>query len=347
MMINISSFGKTPMGEDAKLYTIDNGKMKVSVSDFGARIVNICVPDNKGNLIDVALGFDSAEGYAQDNYIGATIGRFANRIENAVFTLDGKEYKLAANNGPNHLHGGIEGFDKKLFTVESLENSVKMSIVSPDMEEGFPGELMLSVLFTLTKDNSLVIEYTVQSNKDTVVNFTNHAYFNLSGAESGKTVEDHIMSIFADGYCETDKNALATGEIKPVKNTAMDFRRPKAVGDCINSKGCYPIDLTGGLDHNFVLSMVRGEFKKAAEIYSKKTGILMETFTDEPGVQIYSALHFGDVVGKGNVKYPRLGGICFETQGFPNATSISYFPTPVLKKDEIFYSKTEYKFSVR
>lgn len=345
-MIEITSFGKTPSGENAKLYTIKNNNISVSLSDYGARIVSICVPDNKGNLVDVALGFDSADGYGRDNYIGATVGRFANRIEKGVFNLNGKEYKLAINNGPNHLHGGIKGFDTKLFDAECFENAVKMSILSPDMEEGFPGDLKFSVTFTLT-ENSIVIEYEAVSDKDTVVNFTNHAYFNMAGAESGETVEDQIMTLFADGYCETDGNALAIGEIKPVRGTAMDFRTPKRLGDCLNFKGCYPIDLTGGLDHNFVLSMHRGEFKKAAELYSEKTGISMETYTDQPGVQVYSALHFGDIVGKGNVKYPRLGGICFETQGFPNATSISYFPSPVLKAGERFSSKTEYRFSVR
>lgn len=345
-MIEITSFGKTPSGENANLYTIKNKNMSVSLSDYGARIVNILVPDKNGSLVDVALGFETADGYGQDNYIGATVGRFANRIEKGVFNLNGKEYKLAINNGPNHLHGGIKGFDTKVFKAECFENSVKMSILSPDMEEGFPGNLEFSVTFTLT-ENSLVIDYSAQCDKDTVVNFTNHAYFNLSGARSAETVENQIMTVFADGYCETDSDALAIGEIKPVRGTAMDFRTPKRLGDCLNSKGCYPIDLTGGLDHNFVLSMQRGEFKKAAELYSEKTGILMDTYTDQPGVQVYSALHFGDVVGKGNVKYPRLGGICFETQGFPNATSFAYFPSPVLAAGERFSSKTEYKFSVR
>lgn len=345
-MIESKSFGKTAAGAEATLYTIKNNNMSLSLTDYGAHIVSICVPDKFGNIKDVALGFENAQEYSQDNYIGSTVGRFANRIEKGVFTLNGKEYKLAINNGPNHLHGGMEGFDTKMFKAECFQNSIKFSRTSPDMEEGFPGNLDFSVTFTLT-DNSVVIEYEAVSDEDTVCNFTNHAYFNLAGAKSAETVEEQIMTVFADGYCETDSDALAIGEIKPVRGTAMDFRTPKKLGDCLNSKGCYPIDLTGGLDHNFVLSMRRGEFKKAAELYCEKTGILMETHTDQPGVQIYSALHFGDIVGKGNTKYPRLGGICFETQGFPNATSFSYFPSPVLRAGEKFTSKTEYKFFVK
>ena len=345
-MIEITSFGKTVRGDDAKLYTLKNNNMSLSVTNYGARIVNICVPDKNGVLTDVALGFENAEDYSRDNYIGATIGRFANRIEKGSFTLNDREYKLAVNNGPNHLHGGIEGFDTKIFKAECFGNSVKMSILSHDMEEGFPGNLDFSVTFTLT-DNSVLIDYEASSDKDTVCNFTNHAYFNLAGAKSGKTVEEQIMTLNSYAYCETDSDALANGEIKPVRDTQMDFTIPKKLGECLNSKGCYPIDLTGGIDHNFVLSMSRGEFKKAAELYCKETGIVMESYTDQPGVQIYTALHFGDIIGKGNIRYPRLGGICFETQGFPNATTYSYFPSPILKAGEKFTSKTEYKFSVK
>ncbi len=346
-MISVRDFGKNLNGEDVQLFILDNGKASVYITDLGAHIVSVNVPDKNGVLTDVVLGADNAEAYAGDiSYMGSTVGRFANRIEKGKFILNGMEYTLATNNGPNHLHGGNVGFNHKMFDAFVEGDTLKMSYFSPDGEEGFPGNLKFEVSFTLGDDNDLAIEYKAVSDADTVVNFTNHAYFNLNGAITEKTVYNHTLKISADAFCRGDENCLADGTIVPVRNTDMDFRAAVNLGERLKSD-YFDIKSTGGLDHNFVLSMVRGEFKEAAELYCADTGILLECFTDQPGVQVYTSNGTNYSEGKGCAHYGVHSAVCLETQGFPNATSFDYFPSPVLKAGEEFYSKTVYRFSVK
>lgn len=346
-MITVRSFGKTNQGVDAQLFILDNGKASVYITDFGAHIVAINVPDKDGILTDVVLGADNAAAYSGDiSYMGATVGRFANRIENGEFLLNDKKYTLATNNGPNHLHGGIVGFNHRMFNAFVDGETLRMSYLSADGEEGFPGNLSFEVSFTLGENNDLTIEYKAISDQDTVVNFTNHAYFNLNGAIAEKTVYNHTLQIFAEAFCRGDENCLANGTIIPVRGTDMDFRTHSSLAERLNSS-YEDIASTGGIDHNFVLSMHRGDFKEAAQLYCKDTGILLQCFTDQPGVQIYTANGTEYTGGKGGAHYGRHSAVCLETQNFPNATSFNYFPSPVLKAGQEFYSKTVYRFSIK
>lgn len=344
-MISVRDFGTLTDGRRTQLFILDNGKASVYITDFGAHIVSFNVPDKNGVLTDIVLGFDNCNRYEGDvGYIGATVGRFANRIEGGSFALNDITYNLYTNNGPNHLHGGKEGFNHKLFSAFVEKEKLTLSYDSPDMEEGYPGNLNFSVSFEL-KSDELCIEYFAKTDKDTVVNFTNHAYFNLNGALSEKGLENHLMQINAEAFCRGDENCLATGEIIPVRNTGMDFRRLTNVGERLLGED-KDISANCGIDHNFVLSMQRGQYKKAAELISEDTGIKLECFTDQPGIQIYTSNFLDLKDGKGMVDYNKHYAVCLETQGFPNATEFSYFPSPVLKAGEEFYSKTSYKFSL-
>ena len=344
-MISVRSFGTLSDGRNAQLFILENEKASVYITDFGAHIVSFNVPDKNGVLTDIALGFDNVSYYEGDvGYIGATVGRFANRIEAGRFTLNDITYNLYTNNGPNHLHGGKEGFNHKLFSAFVEGEKLTLSYESPDMEEGYPGKLNFSVTFEL-KDNELCLEYNATTDKDTVVNFTNHAYFNLNGALSEKNIYNHSMQINAEAFCKGDENCLATGEIVPVRNTGMDFRKLTNIGERLTGEDSV-IKSGGGIDHNFVLAMQRGENKKAAELVCEETGIKLECFTDQPGIQIYTGNFLDLEGGKGMVSYGKHYAVCLETQGFPNATEFSYFPSPVLKAGDRFYSKTSYKFSL-
>ncbi len=343
-LISVRSFGKTPEGQDVQLFLLENNNVSVYITDFGAHIVSFNVPDKNGILTDIVLGFDNVEAYAGNiGYIGATVGRFANRIENGRFNLNGVTYNLCQNNGAHHLHGGKEGFNHKIFKSFVDGEKLILSYESPDMEEGYPGNLDFKVSFELTND-ALVIEYDAICDKDTVANFTNHAYFNLNGALSQKTIKNHYLQVNADAYCKADSNALANGIIAPVRNTDMDLKEPKLLKDVIESS-MEDIASVKGLDHNFVLSMQRGIMKKAAEIYSPDSGILLECHTDQPGIQIYTSNSMDLKNAKGMCDYSDYMGVCLETQGFPNSTSFSYFPSPIIRAGERFTSKTIYKFS--
>ena len=345
-MITVRSFGETKEGIKAQLFILENGNMSVYITDFGGHIVALNVPDKDGVITDVVLGADNVQAYAGNiDYMGATIGRFANRIEGGKFTLNGKEYTLAVNNGPNHLHGGIDGFNHKLFNAYVDGETLKLSYESPDGEEGYPGNLSFSVSFTLQADNTLDIEYTAVSDADTVVNFTNHAYFNLNGALSEKNIYNHTLTLNAEAFCRGDKDCLADGTIVSVRNTDMDFRNGTKLGERLNSE-YEDIAMTGGIDHNFVLKMSKGKYEKAAELYCADTGIKLECYTDQPGIQIYTGNSTDYKGGKCGTYYGKHSAICLETQTFPNSTSFAYFPSPVLKAGEKFYSKTSYKFSV-
>ncbi|MBP3609186.1 MAG: galactose mutarotase [Lachnospiraceae bacterium] len=352
MKITKTSFGTTKNGEKATLYTMENSNgMKVSVTDYGATIVHIIVPDRDGKMADVSLGYDDVKGYDENGtYYGAFIGRNGNRIANASFTLNGVKYDLDKNDGPNNLHGGFKGYNNFFFETECFEEegevSVEMSRLSPDMEQGFPGNLDITVTYTLTEENELAIEYLGVSDKDTIVNLTNHTFFNLAGHDSG-TILDHKVFIDADYFTPTDDGLIPTGELRTVDGTPMDFRTEQVVGDRIDAD-YEPLKQAGGYDHNYVLNNSGEDVEYVASLYDPKSGRRMEVFTDLPGMQLYAGNFIdGKATGKGGKVYTKREGICFETQLFPDACNEKeFFKSSVVKAYEEYSTMTVYKFSV-
>ncbi len=346
-MIASRPFGKTNKGDDVTLYTVDNGRARFSVMDFGATLVNFEVCDKEENLVDIVLGYDCAEDYDndRDTYFGATVGRFANRIGGGKFILNGVEYTLPANTGKHCLHGGPEGFSFKMYDINAEDDSITASIVSPDMEMGFPGEMKFTVKYTLC-DTALEIEYFAESDKDTVCGFTNHSYFNLNGATSGKTVLNHTLTLDSAGYCEVDCDAFPTGDIHPVGGTPFDFRKPVVLSSILGSGHPLLEPTAGGLDNNMILCASPRDLSYAGTLYNPDNGIEIECFTDRPGIQIYTGT-FLDVVGKKGTEHKAFAGICLETQNFPAAPNFSFFPSAVLKAGEKFYSKTVFKAGIK
>jgi aldose 1-epimerase len=344
------AFGKTDSGEAVDLFVLTNDKgMKAKVMAYGALLTELHVPDKNGKLDDVVLGFDDLKGYLGSHpYFGATVGRVANRVAKGRFTLDGKEYKLATNNGPNALHGGNKGFDKvvwKASAADKAQPAVTFSYVSPDGEEGYPGTLKVQVTYTLKPDNELSIHYEATTDKATPVNLSNHSYFNLLGARSGATVLDHIVQLAADKYTPVDETLIPTGELKPVAGTPFDFTRPHKIGERIKETGGNPV----GYDHNFVLTRELNGQKVdwAARVVEQKTGRAMEMRTTEPGVQFYTGNFLdGKLKGKGGVAYPQYGGFCLESQHFPDSVNQPKFPSVILRPSAKYEQTTSYKFSV-
>lgn len=342
------SFGKTKAGEPVELYTLTNSKgMEVSVSTYGGIVTSIKVPDRAGKFADVVLGHDSVDGYIKNNspFLGATIGRYGNRIGKARFSLEGVEYKLVANNGANSLHGGPTGFNTRLWTAKPLKNGVALSYLSKDGEEGFPGNLSVTVTFTVTENNELRIHYQATTDKTTVVNLTNHSYFNLSGAGEGDVLE-HLLTINADRFTPVDNGLIPTGELQPVEGTPFDFRRPVAIGARIDDP--YPqMKLGGGYDHNFVLNRTGAGLILAARAVDPKSGRVLETLTTEPGMQFYAGNFLnGSIVGKGGKAYNKRYGFCLETQHYPDSPNKPGFPSTTLKPGEHYDTTTVYRFSV-
>ena len=342
MAITKELFGKLNNSECVYEYTLDNGSgLKASILSYGGIIKNLYV-----NGTDVVLGRDSLEEYLDnDGYFGAAIGRHANRIKNSEFEIGGTVYKVGANNNGNSLHGGFCGFDKKNWAVfecgTEREPSLMLKTFSPDGEEGFPGNLHVTITYTLTKNNGLLLHYEALSDKDTVVNLTNHSYFNLNGHSSG-TIDGHTLQINAEFYTPNTDECLPYGEILSVKDTPFDFRKPKKIGQDINSDS-EQIKMFGGYDHNFVLSG-KG-LRKTAVLSGEKSGIVMEIYTDKPGVQVYSGNCIDDKrVCKGGNIYSVHQAICLETQFFPNSTSHPHYPSAFLKKGEKYDFTTEYRF---
>ena len=337
------SFGYTSQGEAVRAYTLENsGGMRAVMIDYGATLQALWVPNRQGGLTDVVLGFDDMAGYeGQDAYIGATIGRMANRVGGAAFSLDGHRYSLFANDGANHLHGGKRGFDKYVWQAETGEDFVRFSRLSPDGEEGYPGNLRLSVTYRLTEGNALCIRYEAVSDRDTIVSLTNHSYFNLNG---GGSVLEQQLQINAQRYSELGEGVLPTGKALPVEGSPFDFRSFKPIGQDIDAE--HPqLALGGGYDHNFVFRKTEGP---NASAYAPKTGILMEVFTNSPGVQLYTANFMdGTTVGKNGVKYPKHGGFCLETQLFPDSVNQPSCPSCVVTKDSPQDFHTTYRFSIR
>lgn len=348
MSITKKPFGKTVDGKAADIFTLENSKKAaVEITNYGATIVSIKVPDKNGKVDDVVLGYDTLSEYLkQDMHVGATIGRHANRIEGSVIEINGFEYKLTKNEGENQLHGGINGFDRCLWNAEIKdENTLELTYFSKDLEEGFPGNLNVKVTFTLTEDNELVIGYYGNSDKDTVVNLTNHSYFNLQGQGSGDILK-HQLYINADSFTVNDSHSLPTGEIRKVFDTPMDFTKMKEVGQDINVDYAQ-LDYGKGYDHNYVINDYDKSLKKAAEVYEKTSGRVLEVLTTMPGIQLYTGNYIPKSSGMHNAKYDARCALCLETQYFPNSLKHKNFPSPILKANEEYKHITVFKFSVR
>ena len=333
-------FGMTRKGEAVERWWLENKNgTKAAVLTYGATLQSLIFADT-----DVALGFDDMAGYeAQDAYVGAVIGRFANRIGAGRFTLNGKTYDLFINNGPNHLHGGKEGFDKKVWRAEEQADGLHLFYASPDGEENYPGTMEVEVCYYLDEEDALHISYKAKADQDTVVNLTNHAYFNLSGHGAGN-LDDHKVRIFAGHFTENDENCLPTGEILSVAGTPMDFREMQSVTARI-AEDDVQLVRGNGYDHNWIID--GSGFRKCAEAVSETTGINMETWTDQPGMQFYTANYLTpEKKGKDGADYHPRGAFCFETQGFPNATAFEHFPTPVLHVNEVYERKTIFRFNI-
>ncbi len=343
-------YGTTKDGQMIEAYTLRNAAgMEVKCISFGGILTSINVPDRQGRFANVALGFDSLAKYeAEHPYFGAITGRYANRIGGGIFSLDGMEYKLFKNDGDNSLHGGQVGFDKRIWRArESGGVVVEMQYRSPDGEEGYPGNLDVSVRYSLDEDNGLRIDYGAETDAPTVLNLTNHSYFNLMGEGEG-TIYDHILTLNADHYTPTDANQIPTGEIAPVDGSPFDFRRPKTIGSGQRSAH-RQIVMAQGYDHNFVLNragLAAGELGLAARVYEPRSGRFMEVWTNEPGVQFYAG-NFLDatLVGTSGRLYRQSDGFALETQHFPDSPNKPQFPSTVLRPGERFESTTVYRFS--
>ncbi len=338
-------FGQTADGQEIFIYTLTSSKgFRVRVTNFGATLVSMHVPDRDGNLGDVVLGFDTLQGYIDQNaYLGVTVGRFANRIAKGKFTLDGTEYTLATNNGPNHLHGGNQGFDKKVWeTKESVaaedEAWVKMTYLSKDGEEGYPGNLQCTVTYTLTNSDELRFSYEAQTDKKTVVNLTNHSYWNLAGQGNGQIL-GHELLLNAEKFTLIDAGLIPAGPISSVHGMPLDFTVAKKIGSRIRHTG-------NGYDHNYVLKGKSGQMKFCARVREPHTGRVMEISTTEPGVQLYTGNFLdGTLIGKEGKAYDKHDGFCLETQHYPDSPNKPKFPSVVLEPGQTFTSQTVHKFS--
>lgn len=341
------------MNEPTSIYqvhTIENRQgLKMQVTNLGAKVMKLMVPDQNGELVDIVLGFDTPEEFAasSESYFGATIGRYGNRIANAKFELDGNTYTLAANNGPNSLHGGPGGFHNVIWeVVEVTDNQIVFSYLSEDGEEGFPGNLKVTMTYTLTEDNEFKITYEATTDKATVVNLTHHSFFNLSGAGNGDIL-DHVLMLNADQFTPVNKDLIPTGELKSVKGTPMDFTSATAIGDRIDAD-FEQLKHGGGYDHNWVLNKDTGsELTLAAKISAPKTGIAMEVWTTEPGIQFYAGNFLnGKVTGKEGKTYPYRGAFCLETQHFPDSPNQPNFPSVRLDPEQEYSHTCIYKFGI-
>ncbi len=342
-----STFGKLDDGTVIDMYTLKNATGAMAkIITYGAIVTELWVPDRNGKVGDVVLGFDDLKGYLGPHpYFGGVVGRVVNRISNAKFTLDGKTYALPANSGTLTLHGGKVGFDRRVWKAEALSEahaaSVRLTYLSPDGEEGFPGNLSVTVIYSLIDGNALKIEYRATTDKPTIVNLSNHSYFNFAG--SGTILND-VLTINADNFTPTDSTLIPTGEIKPVKDTPLDFTHPAVIGARIDALKPDP----GGYDHNYVLNGPPGELHFAARVSDPSNGRQMEVWTTEPAMQFYSAIHLdGSIVGKRGVAYPAFGALCLETQHYPDAINHPNFPSTVLRPGAEFHSETIYKFSAK
>lgn len=349
MSIELSQFGKTNEGKVVEMYTVTNKNGAcMKLITYGAILQSLLVPDRNGELADVVHGFDTLEPYfVNEPNFGATIGRHANRIGGAAFELNGVRYELDKNDGNNNLHGGFDGYHKRVWSAVATETSEGQAVVfsyqSPDGDQGFPGNMTMSVTYTLTEDNALIIGYKAVTDKDTVVNLTNHTYFNLAGHDKGLILNQKVW-MDCDSFTFADEESIPNGEIRSVKGTPMDFTVMKEIGDGIDSE----YDQTtwgGGFDHNWILKTTKGEMSKVATMQDDASGRAMDVYTDLPGMQFYTGNFLkGDLTGKGGVIYEKRSACCFETQYFPNAINVPSFEQPVLKAGDVYETKTIYKF---
>lgn len=340
------SFGKTADGKAVDIYTLTDGKIEARIMTYGGIVVSLKTPDKKGAAQDIVLGFDNLDGYLGGNkaFFGALIGRYANRIAHGKFELDGKTYQVPKNDGENSLHGGTRGFDKVVWSGKEIPNGVELTYVSPDGDQGYPGKLTATVRYTL-HNGALRIEYTATTDKDTVVNLTNHSYFNLKGQGNGDIL-DHQLKINASRYTPVDATLIPTGELASVQGTPFDFRKTTAIGARINDKH-EQLERGHGYDHNWVLDS-SGKLVEAAEVYEPSTGRVLQVWTDQPGVQFYSGNFLdGTIKGKGGVAYPHRSGMCLETQHFPDSPNHPKFPSTELKPGQRYHTVTEFRFSTR
>lgn len=346
MAVTIKEFGKTNKGEQVKLYVIKNKNgMEAAVSDFGAVLVSLLVPDKNGDYRDVVWGYDTAAGYENNGvYLGATIGRNANRIGKARFTVNGQEYQLESNDGRNNLHGGLSGYHARMWKAgQEGGNTVVFQLDSPDGDQGFPGNVSVEVKYTLMDDNTLSIQYHALPDADTVLNMTNHSYFNLDGAESDSILE-HKVWIDADAYTEADAESIPTGKIISVAGTPMDFRTYRVIGQDIDAD-YEQLKFGNGYDHNWVLNN-KGKMAIVAKMKSENSKITMEVATDLPGMQLYTGNFLAGELGKNGKKYTRRSAACFETQYFPDAVNHQEFASPVYQAGQAYKTVTNYRFMV-
>jgi aldose 1-epimerase len=339
-------FGKTPDGKTVEMFTIKDGPMEADVITYGGILQSLRVPDKQGKVSDIVLGFDSAEEYEQGNkaFFGAIIGRYGNRIAGGKFQLDGKSYQIPRNDGNNALHGGSKGFDKVLWNGKIIPHGVELTYVSPDGEMGFPGTLTAVVRYTLA-GKDLKIEYSATTDKDTVVNLTNHSYFNLAGEGNGDILKDEVK-INASRYTPVDANLIPTGELAPVQDTPFDFRKLTAVGARIDANN-EQLKLAHGYDHNWVLDS-SGKLAEAAQVYEATSGRVMHVLTDQPGVQFYTGNFLdGTIKGKGGKVYGHRAALCLETQHFPDSPNHPSFPTTELKPGQKYHTVTIFRFSTQ
>ena len=348
--ITQQAFGKTTDGTEVSIFTLRNAKgTEARISNYGGLLVSLKVPDRNGNLGDVVLGYDNLADYIKETpYFGALIGRYGNRIARGKFTLDGHEYTLATNNYPNALHGGVKGFDKVVWhpqmTASSDGPSLKLTYLSKDGEEGYPGNLSVTVVYTLLDDNALRVDYTATTDKDTVLNLTQHSYFNLAGKGD---ILGHVVMMPADKFTPVDSTLIPTGELRSVEGTPFDFRTPTAIGARINQDD-EQLKFGKGYDHNWVFNKSVGDFTKLARVYEPTTGRVLEVFSTEPGLQFYSGNFLdGTLKGKGGWVYQFRNGFCMEPQHFPDSPNKPQFPSVVLKPGQIYKNLIVFKFSVQ
>jgi aldose 1-epimerase len=344
-------FGKLPDGTPVDIYTLSEGPIEVRVTNYGGYLVSLKVPDRNGKSADIVLGFDDLDGYVNNNthqgtaYLGPIVGRYANRIARGTFTLDGRQYSLAINNGPNALHGGPHGFHQVVWKGRLIPEGIELTYLSKDGEEGYPGDLNVVVRYTLSQ-GALTIDYSATTDKDTILNLTNHTYFNLKGAGKGDIL-DHDLILHASRFTWADSNLTPTGELKSVGGTPLDFRKSTRIGERIDSD-YEQLRVAGGYDQNFVLDAGGRELAEAAEVYEPSSGRVMRVLTDQPGVQFYTGNFFdGTIKGKSGITYQRRYGLCLETQHFPDSPNHPEFPTTELKPGQRFHRVTVFAFSTR
>ena len=348
--ITCKSFGKTTDGMPVEIYTLRNGAgAEARISTYGGLVISLRVPDRNGKLGDVTLGYDKLADYIKDTpYFGALVGRYGNRIARGKFSLDGHQYTLVTNNYPNALHGGLKGFDKVLWTATPAPSSngpgLKLQYLSKDGEEGYPGNLSVTAVYTLTEENALKLEYTATTDKPTVVNLTHHSYFNLAGKGD---ILGHEVTIPASKFTPVDSTLIPTGELRPVEGTPFDFRKATAIGARINQTD-EQLKFGGGYDHNWVVDKPLGQYGLMARVYEPTSGRVMEVYSDEPGLQFYSGNFLnGSNQGKGGWVYQYRNGFCMEPQHYPDSPNQPNFPSVVLKPGQTFHNTIVYKFSTQ